>query len=184
MSEAELIDKRQLPLFASLENLNSIQCIPPNLDLTKASIEHLLNSPVDQLDINQLRSYMVKSIHVLQFAQYGQAAFEFKRLNRIREILTILEDKLLDPKKVEELSPKDKISLYSTVSNNLRISLGFLNDLNKVTTTSIETVNNIERMKRETKPVSKNKDSDLSNKEKSLLMTALKDKIREKVAEM
>lgn len=181
MSEVELVDERQLPLFSSIEN--SIQRIPPNLDFTKSSIEDLLNSPVDQLDINQLRSYMVKSIHVLQFAQYGQAAFEFKRLTRIRDILTQLEDTLLNRDNVERLNTKEKINLYNTVSNNLRISLGFLNDLHKVTATSIDTVNNIERMKRETKPVSKDKDSDLSSKEKSLLLLQLKDKIREKAAE-
>ena len=141
------------------------------LDLTTIDIK--------TMNMDSLREQLAQGVYVLELALFSQAQFEWDRIGKVRSLITEIEDDLFNPDTLKEMSPIEKIKLYSTVLNNMQDSVGFLQTLHKNVGSGIEVISQIEKLKNQRETVSE--EDDFSSSEKvDKLKAALYSKIKEK----
>lgn len=134
--------------------------------------------PPSELDIAQLRDTMIKGMYTLESALFGQATYEFTRNNKIKQLLTQIEDELFTKENLDQLDPVQKMKLYEVLNRNMNTSLMFLQNLHINLTTGIEAVKHLEKEKSSQIP----KDSTTVGTQldgiKNLILAKIKEKLK------
>ena len=98
------------------------------------------------LDTKTVKSEMLKGIVALEHGLYDQAKFEFERINKIRPMLTEMEDEIVNTD-LHLLTPEQKLKLYNMLNSNMGASLLYLLNVHKGTAASLEIMNNVEALR-------------------------------------
>lgn len=111
-------------------------------ELTKIDLDTL-----GDLDTKDLRKKMLQGIYLLEHVLFSQAGFEFKRIQKLRSLIGVVEAEIFDEAKFKLLSESEKLRLYRMMMSNMSQSLDFMSNLHKNVTLGVEAVNSIDRIK-------------------------------------
>ena len=114
--------------------------------------EEIDSQDIQKLNLEKLTDNMLKGIYVLESVLYSQAGYEYKRISRMRDVISTLEDEIFDPETLENLPIQIKLKLYSELNKNMEAGLDFLQDLHKNSSTGLEAIKNIEKHKQRRNP--------------------------------
>lgn len=131
-----------------------------------------------QLDLDQLRATMIQGMYTLESVLFSQASYEFNRNNKIRQLLTKIEDELFTDKNLEMLDPVQKMKLYMELNKNMNTSLTFLQNLHINLTTGIEALKHLEKEKSAQIPKENLPGSNKLDHIKALILTKIKEKLK------
>jgi len=149
------------------------QVVPP------ANENDISFQDIQDLDLEKFKEGMLRGIYATSTTLFQQAGFENKRLGSMREMIGFLESDLFTKEQFQKMTPKEKIQIYSIMTSNMSMSLGFLQDLHKNVAASLETLNNLQRIKSE-KPAEKTT-SNVDRVKLEGFKRMLESKIRERV---
>lgn len=99
------------------------------------------------LDTSELRKKMLQGIYLLEHVLFSQAGYEFKRIQKMRGLITDIEADIFQDQKFKNMSESEKLRLYRMLMGNMSQSLEFMSNFHKNVTLGIEAVNSIDRMK-------------------------------------
>lgn len=99
------------------------------------------------LDTAELRKKMLQGIYLLEHVLFSQAGYEFKRIQKMRGLITDIEADIFQDQKFKNMSESEKLRLYRMLMGNMSQSLEFMSNFHKNVTLGIEAVNSIDRMK-------------------------------------
>lgn len=111
-------------------------------ELTKIDLDTL-----GDLDTADLRKKMLQGVYLLEHVLFSQAGFEFKRIQKLRNLIGQVESEIFDEAKFKQMSESEKLRLYRMMMANMSGSLEFMSNLHKNVTLGIEAVNSIDRIK-------------------------------------
>lgn len=133
--------------------------------------------PDRELDFDEVRANLVRGSNALLSSLFTQAEFEYTRIEKLRGLLSFVEDKLFG-EDLNKLSPEQRIMLYNLASRNMTAALTFLQNLHPKVITSIDAINEIEKLKKKDDPRESIKIDATVEQVKALI----KQKIKEKIA--
>lgn len=111
-------------------------------ELTKIDLDNL-----GDLDTGELRKKMLQGVYLLEHVLFSQAGYEFKRIEKLRGLIGLVEKEIFDESKFKQMSESEKLRLYRMMMANMTQSMEFMNNLHKNVTLGIEAVNSIDRIK-------------------------------------
>ena len=133
------------------------------------------------MNIETLRVMFEKSVAVLTSSLFAQAGMECKRVEKLSELISKVENDLFSDETYSNLDYDQRISLYTTSSRNKVNSQQFMNRLQANISSGMETIASLED--RNAAQVSKNRKllGEDETAEKNDIMALLKKKIVEKL---
>jgi hypothetical protein len=133
------------------------------------------------LDLDKLKTEMVKGIYNLEASLYKQSTLEQFRITKLRAAIGTLEDEIFSKRFLDNLEPKEKLFLYKLASENMTDLMKFLMDLHKTISDGTGILNNLNIMKDQSFKEQKNKQTtDMSDSE---IMKAIQIIIKNKIIE-
>lgn len=135
--------------------------------ITQDSIEE-----TEDVDISKLRAKLATSLGILNTSMFDQAHFEFSRLERLRTTISTIEQELFTEESLQKMDSYERLQLYRLASDNLKVIMKFMQDLNKSSATTMESLAHIEKMN-----LDKNKSTESSVNDDSEQVRQIKTKI-------
>jgi hypothetical protein len=103
---------------------------------------------IDDVNIDSLRIMFEKSIAVLTSSLFAQAGLESKRIEKLSELISKVEDDLFSEETYTNLDYDQRISLYTTSSRNKVNSQQFMGKLQNSISSGMETIASYPRIGR------------------------------------
>lgn len=136
---------------------------------------------LNSLDIDKLKTKMLKGIYVLEAFLFDQAAFESKRIENTRGILSKLEENLFSEETLNKLDEKDRLRVYRLLSESLNNSVNYMQNLHENVATSLKALNDIKDLKEDAQKILTKKQEVPINTEKlEKIKLMILEKIKEK----
>lgn len=108
---------------------------------------------LDNVDVDKLKSAMIKGVYLVELLLFSQAQHEAARLGSTREVVDILFSSLYDTEKMANTAAEGgytidtKLELLKLANDMNKDRLKFLGDLHRNVASGIETVKSLERIK-------------------------------------
>lgn len=148
--------------------------------MPKRKPKQLAIQPIQQtLDLDLLKEDMIKGLYSLESTLYKQASLEQKRIDKLRNCIENLEDKIFNEDFLNSLEPKDKLYLYKLSSDNMTDLMDFLMSLHKTVSDGATVLNQIQTMKKQN--YSEEKTSNIQNLSDSEFKKTVQSMIKNKI---
>lgn len=136
---------------------------------------------LEEMDSKTLRDKMAKSLAVLNFGLSDQAQFEFQRLNKIRRVISQVEDEILDPEFLKKLDPSARVGIYRLASGNMQSIMNFMLNLNSSVSKSMESLAAVDKLNSSKGPatIAEGSDSEDLAKIKKFILDKIVQKVKE-----
>lgn len=135
---------------------------------------------LETLDTTKLKDGMFKGIYALEATLFGQAGFEFNRMQKLQKTLTVLETDILSPEALAKLNKQERLQFYEMVNRNIRHSRNFLGKLHDSVASGLEAVSTVEKHKEASEKVivavSESESNNLAEI-KSLILEQIREKV-------
>ena len=98
---------------------------------------------------DKITDLMIESVLSLETSLFSQMDSESKRINKIKETISRLEESLLDPEQIDKLDPGDKMALYNRLNTNLHKELALLQNLQHSIPQALDNIDSLDAIKSE-----------------------------------
>ena len=119
--------------------------------MTDEAINKLLKKVFTSLEDHEYKDkitdLMIEGVWSLETSLFSQMDSESKRINKIKETISRLEDSLLDPEQVDKLDPGDKMALYNRLNANLHKELALLQNFQHSIPQALDNIDSLDAIK-------------------------------------
>ena len=102
------------------------------------------------LDLPAIREGMIRGICATEHALFNHAFFESNRLEKMRRLVNMIEEKVLREDFVDQLNPYELMGFYKNLLNNQTKSVEFLQNLHTNVSSAVESLTYVEKQLKST----------------------------------
>lgn len=95
---------------------------------------------------DRITDLMIEGVWSLETSLFSQMDSEPKRITKIKETISRLEDSLLDPKQIDKLDLGDKMALYNRLNANLHKELALLQNFQHSIPQALKNIDSLDQI--------------------------------------